>query len=107
MHPRLVGDLSLDEGSPDVRRADGVRGNALRATFEGDDLGQPFEAVLGGDVGTLVGRGPQPVDGGDVDNAPPAPVVHTREHGTCQPERRHEHQSDDPAEPLGRELLDR
>jgi PAS domain S-box-containing protein len=105
--PCLVGDLPLDQGRAHVGGADAVGGDAARAALQRDHLGQPLQAVLGRDIGALVGRRPQPVHRGDVDHPAPAPLVHARQDGPGQPERRLEHHRQHGREPLRRELLDR
>src|SRR5690606_33862584 len=48
-----VGDLVFDQRGPDVAGADAVGGDAVFGQFEREHLGQPGDAVLGGDVGGL------------------------------------------------------
>lgn len=54
VHPRLVRDLPLYQRRADVARADAVAGHPVRGPLQGDHLGQPLQAVLGGDIGRLV-----------------------------------------------------
>src|SRR3712207_983014 len=70
-------------------------------------LRQPLQAVLGGDVGALEGRGAQPVHRADVHHAPPAVRVHVRQGAAHQPEGGLEHQPEDQREAVDGELVHR
>ena len=107
VHPGLVGYLLLHQRRAHVPRADAVAGHPVRCALQRDHLGQPLQAVLGGDVGRLVRRGPQPVHRADVDDPAEALVVHVRQRCPGEQERRLEHQPQDAPEHLRRELLNR
>ena len=68
----LVVDLLLDQRRAHVAGADGVAGDAVLGGLERRHLGEAEHAVLGRDIGRLVGRGDQGVRRGDVDDAAPA-----------------------------------
>src|SRR5829696_2367506 len=70
MRLRLVFDLRLDEGRPDVARADRIAGDVLLGRLERRHLGEADDAVLRRHVGGLEGRGDEPMRRGDVDDAP-------------------------------------
>ena len=64
---RLVGDLALDERRAHVGGAHGGGADPVLGALERERLDEPDHAVLGRDVGRLVRRGHEPVDGGDRD----------------------------------------
>ncbi len=78
-------DLRLDQHRLGPARRDAVDRHAATIAaaglgiFERGDLAQPDKAELGRHVGRLVHRGHQPVDTGDVDNAPKAARGHRRQ----------------------------
>src|SRR5690606_39952257 len=49
-------DLTFHQGGTHPARADGVAGNALTRGFERGDLGEPHDALLGGNIGRLLYR---------------------------------------------------
>src|SRR4051812_34172561 len=61
MRLRLAFDLRLDERRPDVARADGVAGDVLLGRLERRHLSQAEEAVFCRHVGSLEGRGDEPM----------------------------------------------
>jgi len=103
--PHLVLELLLDDGRPDVARADGVHRDPQLRDLEGDGLREPDDAVLGRHVGALVGRGHQAVDRGDVDHAPPAALLHARERRARGVEGRGEVDREDRVPALHGELV--
>lgn len=90
----LVGDLVVDEGGADVGGADEVGGDAVLAALQGRGAGEAEEAVLGGDVAGLEGRGDEGVDGADVDDAAPFLLFHRRPAVAGEEERGGEHEGE-------------
>jgi len=107
VHPRLVRDLLFHQRRAHVSRTDRVRGDPVLAALERDHLRQPLQAMLGRHVGDLVGRGPQAVHGGDVDDPAEAAGVHVRQRRLGQPERGLQHHREQQSELLRRELVNR
>ncbi len=103
----LAGDLAGDQRGPDIAGADRVAGHPALRPLERGHLGQPDHAVLGRHVGRLEGRGDQPVRRGDVDDAPPATLLHGGQRGAGGVEGGGEVDGDDRVPLLRRELLDR
>src|SRR5437588_2168872 len=54
---RLLRDLLVDERRAHEARAYDIRTNPMSGAFLGNHLGEPDEAVLGGDIGRLEHRG--------------------------------------------------
>ena len=79
-------DLLLHQRREHPAGADRVAGDAGARVLERHHLGQPDDAVLGRDVGRLLGRGDQPVRRGDVDDAAPVAPLHRRaaRSGSCE-----------------------
>ena len=50
-----VGDLVLDQRRPDIAGRDAIDGDAVARRLQRDRLGEAGDAVLGGDIGRLVG----------------------------------------------------
>ena len=103
----LLVDLALDQGRAHIARADRVAGDVQGRGLERHDLGQADHAMLGGDVGRLVGRGDQAVRRGDVDDPAPAPPAHARQGGVDRVVVGREVDRQDRLPPGRRELLDR
>ena len=59
---RLVGNLLFHQWRAHIARVDAVAGDAVLCAFQGGDLGQPLQSMLGRDIGTFEGAGSQPVD---------------------------------------------
>src|SRR3546814_20005883 len=70
-------------------------------------LGEADDAVLGCDVGRLLGRGGKPVRRGDVDDAAPALLAHRGQRGLGGMEGGREVDGDDGVTAIVRERLDR
>ena len=104
---RLVRDLPLDQGREHIAGIDRIARHSVRAGFERGRLRQPHETVLRRDIGGLVRRGAQTVDGGEVDDASPPAFVHLRQHRLREHERRLEHESVDQLPVLERKFRDR
>ena len=56
-----VGDLVLDQRRPDIAGRDAIDGDAVARRLQRDRLGEAGDAVLGGDIGGLVGPGDEAV----------------------------------------------
>ena len=67
-----IGDLGFHQGSEHPTRADGIDRDAVVRQLQGGDLGRAQHAVLGCDIGDLVGARDEAVSRGDVDD--PAPT---------------------------------
>src|SRR5215207_6240158 len=106
MRLRLVFDLRLDEGRPDVARADRIAGDVLLGRLERRHLGEADDAVLRRHVGGLEGRGDEPMRRGDVDDAPPPGLAHRRHGKAGGVEGGGQVDGDDLVPPLNRELID-
>src|SRR5690606_10302637 len=96
----LVADLVLHQRGADVAGVDAVAGDAVRGALDRGHLAQPLQGVLGGDVGRLVGAGPDAVHAGDVDQPAPAARVHVRQAAAHQQERGGDHHLLDEVEPV-------
>ena len=77
------------------------------ADLERDRLRESDEAVLGRDVGRLVGAGDQPVYRGHVDDPAPGAPFHAGDDGLGELERGDEHYLDQPCPLVFGEVLDR
>ena len=104
---RLVGDLLVDQRGFHVGRADRVDGDVGVGGLQRDDLGEAEQAVLGRDVGALVGTGDQRVDRADVDDAAEAAFAHAGQNGAGQARDADEHHLHQEVPLLHRELLQR
>ena len=67
-----VGDLVLDQRRPDIAGRDAIDGDAVARGLQRDRLGEARDAMLGGDIGRLVGRGDEAVRPRGVDDPAPA-----------------------------------
>ena len=103
----LVCQLGLKERCPHVGRADGVDRDTVPADLQRDRLREADEAVLGRDVGRLVGAGDQPVYRGHVDDPAPGAPLHSGYDGLGELERGNEHDLDQPRPLVVGEVLDR
>ena len=104
---RLVGDLALDQRRADVARADGGGGDAGLAALERERLHQAEHAVLGRDVGGLVGRRDERVRGRDRDEAARSLTRERVPRVLGQQERAGQQDRDDLIPPVLRELAHR
>ena len=104
--PRPGRQLALDQRRADVAGADGGGGDAGLGAFQRERLDQPEDAVLGGDVGGLVRRGDERVDGGDGDEAPLARLPRARPGVLGQQERARQQQREDRVPAVLGELRD-
>ena len=104
---RLVGDLALDERGAHVGGVDAVGGDAVLGALHAMTLDSPSSPCLAVTYADLYARGAQPVDGAHVHDPAPAAAVHVRQRAADQPERRLDHQPQDVAEAVDRELVDR
>src|SRR5207247_10295815 len=102
-----VGELLLDERGQHIARANRVDRDAALGALEGDGLGQTGDAVLGRDISRFKRRGDQSMSRGDVDDAPPAPLLHRRKRVANSVERSDEVDGDDGVPLFDRKLLDR
>ena len=86
--PRI--DLLLHQRRQHPAGANGVAGHARRRVFQRRHLGQPNDAVLGGDISGFFGRADQAVRRRDVDDPAPALAAVGRLHGRQRQPRRME-----------------
>src|SRR5689334_20338518 len=66
-----IRDLVLDELRPDIAWRDAVHRDTIAGSLQRYGLGEPGDAVFGGDIGTLVGRGHKAVRARRIDDASP------------------------------------
>ena len=71
-----VGDLLFDQRCQHPAGAHGVHRDSGIGAFQRGHLGQAQDPMLGRDIGGFLRAADQPVGGGDVDHAPPAPGLH-------------------------------
>lgn len=76
----LLPHLTAHQGRVHIARADAIDGDTDLGRLEGEYLGETQDAVLGGDVGRLEGRGGLSVDATNIQHSTAAVGFHVLEH---------------------------